>query len=814
MEQTYGLLHCHTDYSNALLGFPDSINKTNKIIQYAYDIGLSGISISDHEGISAYIQAEKYYHSMKKERPFKLLRGNEIYLLTEEEDMINRDKENPQNFPYYHFLLTALTPEGCRLIRVLSDKAWRRSYYKTGLRRRPTYREELTKIMRGKQGHIIASGSCIGGNLGRYILGLERADSDENKQYYRTKIKEFINWGIETFGRDYFFMELQPCHKNNDEQQCVNRHLWQLAEHYGLKCIITTDAHYMTKEDAFKHKVFLASKDGGDSRETEKFYSTTYMMSPQELRTMLIEEGGFTNEQVDEMFRNTNAIVDMAEDYSLKNMPTVATIPPEKLEDFTLNHYYANYYHLYPNIEFCALNEVDSIRHLWYKVETGLYEKIQDGLINEDKIQEYLKRIDYECGEIKAVGEVLNTNMFPYFTTVQKIIDIAWNEGDSLIGCGRGSSVSSNINYALSITGIDPVKFGDLLPFWRFMSVERGAELADIDFDCQSSRAGIILEEIKKFWGYDKVQQCATFAKLSPKTALIKAGKGLGIDDETINSITALIPIVRGKQRPLDICLHGGEYDEEYHEPVHTLVSESKKYPDMFNLALELGGIITQMGIHASAINIMNHPYTDTTSAMIAPNGSLVSAFDLHDEEYTGTVKIDLLKIDALEKIRATLDLLVEYNQLEWQGNLRKTYTKYLAPERLELHDKKMWEKINKIYSCFQWDTPVGSKGLAMIQPRSWQELTAGNSLIRLQGSGDGKSPLELYVYYKQNIENWHNDMREYGLTDEDIKILKEYLDISYGVMENQESCMKIVMDSRVSNFSMKESNMLRKAIA
>ena len=160
------------------------------------------------------------------------------------------------------------------------------------------------------------------------------------------------------------------------------------------------------------------------------------------------------------------------------------------------------------------------------------------------------------------------------------------------------------------------------------------------------------------------------------------------------------------------------------------------------------------------------------------------------------------------------MDLLVEYNQLEWQGNLRKTYTKYLAPERLELHDKKMWEKINKIYSCFQWDTPVGSKGLAMIQPRSWQELTAGNSLIRLQGSGDGKSPLELYVYYKQNIENWHNDMREYGLTDEDIKILKEYLDISYGVMENQESCMKIVMDSRVSNFSMKESNMLRKAIA
>ena len=57
MVNTYHDHHCHTEYSNALLSFPDVIARLPDEIQYAYDCGLSGITITEHEGISSHIKA-------------------------------------------------------------------------------------------------------------------------------------------------------------------------------------------------------------------------------------------------------------------------------------------------------------------------------------------------------------------------------------------------------------------------------------------------------------------------------------------------------------------------------------------------------------------------------------------------------------------------------------------------------------------------------------------------------------------------------------------------------------------------------------
>ena len=86
MSNTYASLHNHTDYSNASLGFADSINRYNDLIQTAYDNGLSGVAITDHESVSCHVKALKYFNEMQKDRPFQLILGNEIYLLSEDED--------------------------------------------------------------------------------------------------------------------------------------------------------------------------------------------------------------------------------------------------------------------------------------------------------------------------------------------------------------------------------------------------------------------------------------------------------------------------------------------------------------------------------------------------------------------------------------------------------------------------------------------------------------------------------------------------------------------------------------------------------
>ena len=57
------------------------------------------------------------------------------------------------------------------------------------------------------------------------------------------------------------------------------------------------------------------------------------------------------------------------------------------------------------------------------------------------------------------------------------------------------------------------------------------------------------------------------------------------------------------------------------------------------------------------------------------------------------------------------------------------------------------------MYSIFQWATPLSVAALKQIQPTTLSELSAGNNLIRLMPDGDGETPLDTYVRYKNHPE-------------------------------------------------------------
>jgi DNA polymerase-3 subunit alpha len=125
-----------------------------------------------------------------------------------------------------------------------------------------------------------------------------------------------------------------------------------------------------------------------------------------------------------------------------------------------------------------------------------------------------------------------------------------------------------------------------------------------------------------------------------------------------------------------------------------------------------------------------------------------------------------------------------------------------------------MWEMIKQIYSIFQFDTPVAVNALNKVNPRSVMDLSATNSLLRLMAREGRESPLELYARYHNDINEWYKDMDDYGLTKEEQEILKEHLSGSYGLADSQEKVMLLSMDERVSGFTLKEANTLRKSIA
>lgn len=805
---SYISLHNHTDYSNASLGFPDSVNKFNDLIQSAYNLGLNGIAITDHECISGHVQMLKYYQSMKLDRPFKLILGNEIYLLSEDEDSYMRgealpfdDEGNGKEYQenYYHFILNALDNEGHKQIRELSSRAWYRAYTYKGLMRRPTYYSDLENIVTPNQGHIIASSACMGGVIPHAIL-----DNDIQKA------ENAIMYFDSIFGHGNFYLELQPCYEANTEQMLVNKTLWELGHKLDIPCIATTDSHFMNKEQAFAHKVLLNAKDGGDARETDEFYATAYLMGEEELRGYLLNT--FTQEQIDELFTNTDTIGDRVQGYSFEHAPMIPQIPIENIPSFTIEHRYKQYYNKYEDFKYYAYIENLQDSYFFYRIERALYDLVE----NKSKdIETYIARLNSEFHELRLISEAFNDSMASYYTTMSKIIELIW-ETDSLSMPARGSGAGFLVCYLLEITQIDPVPLGDYFPFWRHLSAERGVEIADIDNDSQNAKRDAIIEAIRSYFGEDRVLNVATFSTLSAKTAIEKAGKGLkklgyDITDETVGYLKSLVPTERGQVWSLKDCFYGNT--DKDRKPVKELINEINKYEHLQDCIFIFEGLIINRGIHASGILIGNEPYVDQISAMRSPNGVLCSCYDLHDAEYCGWTKVDILTIQASDKIRKTMDLLIANGHMKWQGSLKETYWKYLHPDVLDYDNKEMWDMIKQIYSIFQFDTPVAVKALNKVEPHSVMDLSATNSLLRLQGDGE-ESPLDKYARYKRDINEWYSDMTKYGLNEDEQQCLTEHLGNSYGMAESQEKVMLLSMDKRISGFSLKQANKLRKAIA
>ena len=782
--------HNHTEDSNALLGFPDVLCKIPELIQTAYDLGLDGITITEHEGISSHIEALRYYDKMDKDRPFHLGLGNEIYLLEEWEDEENRNGD--AKYPYYHFVLTALDTEGHHQLRQLSTRAWLRAY-KQFIWRRPTYYKDLEEIIKPNQGHVIASTACLGSRIDKLLL--ESNYPQATFECYRLQ---------QIFGKDNFYLEIQPAKEKDNEQSIVNRKLWKIHQDNNIKIIPTTDTHYIKKEDAIYHKVYLQSQEG--DREVDDFYATAYLMSPDELREHLRID--FTDEQIDQMFEWSKELGKRIGEYDIRHDPIIPQVPLDKIPDFEIKHLFKDYYNTYENFGWYSNRDEIHERLFFSQIEQGLQNKI----VNQGKpIEKYIARLDEEWMELKIISEQLSTSMPSYYSTMSFIIDLIWDVG-SLAMPARGSGAGFLTCYLLDITQIDPVPLGDYFPSWRHLNHLRGVELPDIDNDSEASKKKLITQAMKDFFGHDRVLNVATFSKISSKTAIEKACRGLGISDDIAGYLKSLVPVNRGKVSSLKECIYGNE--KKGIKPVYTLVNEMAKYPNLTESCLKLEGLKTNRGQHAAGIIVCNEPYTNYIASIKSADGTDTTCYNLWDSEEASCIKFDMLSVVAADKIHKTMDYLLKYGKIEWQGSLKTTYNKYIHPDVLEYDNPDMWAILPSIYSVFQFDTPISSKALSATKPKSVMDLSAANSLLRLMPDGADETPIDRYIRYKNNHQEWVNDTVGFGLNDAERECLWEYLADAYGLADSQEKIMRLSMDKRVSGYTLKEANKLRKSIA
>ena len=791
MSQYPGSLHNHTEYSNETLR--DCINTVQGLMDLAVELGHECVAITDHETISSYIKAEKYYKKVKEKNPdFKLIRGNEIYLtrngLTAKN--YNRTKDR-----YFHFILLAKDLEGYKQICQLSTRAWQRSYMSRKLRRRPTYYQDLKDIVKPNQGHLIASSACLGSQLDRFLL-----------QYMETGDKEFFNTAIhwcqyiiDIFGEGNFYLEMQP--SNNAEQIFVNKTLLEISTALKIPYIITTDSHYGRPEDAAIHEAFLNAQDG--EREVKSFYATTYMMKDEEVRGFL---NYMTDEQIEAAYAAIREIKDKCEDFSILKPLKIPSLPWRPVTYIDEGHL-VDWVIKMPALAKFINSPYESDRTLVFALIDGI--KKHEDLQNEESY----KALN-ECLEMTWISSEVNKAQWSaYFLNLQKIIDECWDAG-SLVMPARGSGGGFVLLYALDIIQINCLRETTPMFPWRFLNPARVSVL-DIDVDIEGLRRAQVLEHLRKVYGQNRVSNVATFKTEKSRSAIQTACRGLGIDVDEATYIANLINSSRGQTDTLKQTYYGDE--DAGTPPNQTFINEINKYPKLWEVASKIEGLICGVGIHAGGVVFTDEDFTESSALMKAPDGTIITQFELHDLEDVSMIKMDLLSVEAADKIHTCLDLLVDQGYVEKKPTLRETYENVIGVYKINRDDEKMWDMVqnHEIVSLFQMEQQSGVRGIALTHPRNVDELAALNSVIRLMASEKGaESPLDKYTRFRKNPNAWDAEMIRYGLTEEERKILHKELDTSNGLSITQEQFMKLVQLPECGGWNLQWADRLRKSIA
>lgn len=634
-------LHFHLDYSN--LRLLDCINSVEEAILKTAELGLSGMAITDHETVSGHLKAIKAVEKFKKEgkipQDFKLILGNEIYLVESLEEVRDNYKSGVTKFP--HFLLLSKNKEGHEALRLLSSKAWENSFWTGSMERVPTEMSYLEQVAKEYPNSLIASSACLGSSTSIHILGMDEAKQKNDKQlyeYHHNKLHEFIQWCIKVFGKDDFYLELQP--SGDYEQRTVNLKLIELAEQYGLEMIVTNDVHYLRPEDREIHSAYLRSKE--DERETDSFYSHTYLHKNDEIFDKL----NYIDENIiHKSFENTIKIGEKCENYTLE-APTV--IPKSKLPEFEVQHLFKDGYEQYKYICNMANSDDEQDRYLLHLIENGFIEHLYNPDMSKEEFHEILARIDVELEQLWKISEKFNQRMSSYYVTVSNIVTLMWGDdcGDnsrkegSLVGSGRGSAVAYLINFLIGVTSVNPLAYGIEIPYWRHLNHEMGdVSSLDIDLDVTSTKKKYIFERMRKFYGEDKVIQVCTFGKEKPKSAINTACRGLGISSDIAQYLGSFIPFERGEHRSLHDCIYGNE--EEGYEPIKQLINEMDKYPKLLETALKIEGLINKRSTHAGGVLVTNESYIKSNAMMRSPNGDKVTQYNLEDSQAMGSIKYD-----------------------------------------------------------------------------------------------------------------------------------------------------------------------------
>ncbi len=534
---------------------------------------------------------------------------------------------------------------------------------------------------------------------------------------------------------DRFYVELQR-HGLEDERR-AEPGLVQWAYDNDAPLVATNDVYYAKAAQAKSHDALLCIADGA--------------FTGQEDRRRITGEHWFKSaEAMRDLFADLPEACDNTIDIARRCAFLVKTHAP-----------------ILPRFDTGAgRSEADELAH---QAREGLKLRLQQvppAVPEED----YWTRLEWEVGIIQQMG-------FPgYFLIVSDFIKWAKEHGIP-VGPGRGSGAGSLVAWSLTITDLDPLRFG--LLFERFLNPER-VSMPDFDIDFCQERREEVIDYVQAHYGKDRVAQIITFGTLQARAVLRDVGRVLQMPLGQVDRLCKMVP--NNPANPVTLAqaieLEPRLKEARDAEPAVRTLLET---------ALELEGLYRNASTHAAGIVIGDRPLVELVPLYQDPRSTIpASQFNMKWVEPAGLVKFDFLGLKTL----TTLDRAHGY--LSRRG---------AAPvwNQLPLDDARTYELMasGQTVGVFQLESQGMRDTLRKMRCGSIEEVTALISLYR-------PGPMEMIDTYID---------RKFGRAEVDYlhPSLKEVLTETYGVIIYQEQVMKIAQI--LAGYSLGEADLLRRAM-
>ena len=219
------------------------------------------------------------------------------------------------------------------------------------------------------------------------------------------------------------------------------------------------------------------------------------------------------------------------------------------------------------------------------------------------------------------------------------------------MGPGRGSGAGSLVAYALTITDLDPLRYG--LLFERFLNPER-ISMPDFDIDFCMDRREEVIQYVQEKYGRDRVAQIITFGALLSKAAVRDVGRVLQMPYGQVDRLSKMIPVEGVKPVSIEKALAD--------EPrLREEASREEVVARMLDYAQKVEGLLRNASTHAAGVVIGDRALHELVPLYQDPRSDMpATQFNMKWVEQAGLVKFDFLGLKTLTVIQNALDILKE----------------------------------------------------------------------------------------------------------------------------------------------------------